>query len=86
MRRSAVGSGMAVNILTRHAAPRPTAADADVELVELRVLDGPNRFFTRPAMKLEFAGGEPGARPRWPRRPGGPSGAFTTRSGCPSRA
>ncbi|HEX5040957.1 MAG TPA: Mur ligase family protein [Candidatus Limnocylindria bacterium] len=31
-----------------------------VELVELRVLDGPNRFFTRPAVKLEFAGDEPG--------------------------
>lgn len=32
----------------------------DVELVELRVLDGPNRFFTRPAVKLEFAAAEPG--------------------------
>ena len=32
----------------------------DVELVELRVLDGPNRFFTRPAVKLEFRGGAPG--------------------------
>jgi len=31
-----------------------------VELLELRVLDGPNRFFTRPAVKLEFAGTEPG--------------------------
>jgi cyanophycin synthetase len=31
-----------------------------VELVELRVLDGPNRFFTRPAVKLEFAGTKPG--------------------------
>jgi cyanophycin synthetase len=38
----------------------PTAAPP-VELLELRVLDGPNRFFTRPAVKLEFAGGEPGA-------------------------
>jgi cyanophycin synthetase len=28
--------------------------DTGVELVELRVLDGPNRFFTRPAVKLEF--------------------------------
>ena len=36
-------------------------AEAAVELVELRVLDGPNRFFTRPAVKLEFAGPEPGA-------------------------
>lgn len=29
--------------------------------MELRVLDGPNRFFNRPAVKLEFAGDEPGA-------------------------
>jgi cyanophycin synthetase len=36
------------------------AAAPPVELVELRVLDGPNRFFTRPAVKLEFAGSEPG--------------------------
>jgi len=42
---------MPVNILT----PMP-----QVELLELRVLDGPNRFFTRPAVKLEFAGVEPG--------------------------
>ena len=31
----------------------------EVELVELRVLDGPNRFFTRPALKLEFRGETP---------------------------
>ena len=31
-----------------------------VELVELRVLDGPNRFLTRPAVKLEFASDVPG--------------------------
>ena len=36
----------------------------DVELVELRVLDGPNRFFTRPAVKLEFTGTEPGQAAR----------------------
>ena len=30
------------------------------ELLELRVLDGPNRFFTRPAVKLEFQGATPG--------------------------
>ncbi|HEX2193898.1 MAG TPA: Mur ligase family protein [Candidatus Limnocylindria bacterium] len=30
------------------------------ELLELRVLDGPNRFFTRPAVKLEFAADTPG--------------------------
>ncbi|MDQ2688977.1 MAG: hypothetical protein M3Y29_01710, partial [Chloroflexota bacterium] len=35
--------------------------EPDVELVELRVLDGPNRFFTRPAIKLEFSAPEPGA-------------------------
>ena len=28
--------------------------------MELRVLDGPNRFFTRPAVKLEFSGSQPG--------------------------
>ena len=42
----------------------PPAEDADsgleVELVELRVLDGPNRFGTRPAVKLEFRGETPG--------------------------
>ena len=33
----------------------PHAAALDgVELLELRVLDGPNRFFNRPAVKLEF--------------------------------
>jgi len=37
----------------------PEQGEHDVELVELRVLDGPNRFFTRPAIKLEFSGGEP---------------------------
>ncbi len=31
-----------------------------MELLEVRVLDGANRFFTRPAIKLEF-GGEPAA-------------------------
>jgi cyanophycin synthetase len=34
--------------------------DLRVELLELRVLDGPNRFFTRPAVKIEFAGDAPG--------------------------
>jgi cyanophycin synthetase len=49
---------MSINILTRM--PRePEQGEHDVELVELRVLDGPNRFFTRPAIKLEFSGGEP---------------------------
>ena len=40
--------------------PDAEQRDADVELVELRILDGPNRFFTRPAVKLEFVGKEPG--------------------------
>jgi cyanophycin synthetase len=39
---------------------RPGAATG-VDLGELRVLDGPNRFFVRPAVKLEFAGEQPGA-------------------------
>jgi cyanophycin synthetase len=43
--------------MPRKAAP----GDTPVELVELRVLDGPNRFFTRPAVKLEFRADEPGA-------------------------
>jgi cyanophycin synthetase len=50
---------MAPNILT--AMPREAdRRDDRVELLELRVLDGPNRFFTRPAVKLEFAGQAPG--------------------------
>jgi cyanophycin synthetase len=50
---------MGANILTA----MPHEADApgsEVELVELRVLDGPNRFFTRPAIQLEFRGETPG--------------------------
>ena len=35
--------------------------EPQVELVELRVLDGPNRFFTRPAVKVEFRSEVPGA-------------------------
>ena len=50
---------MAINILTAMP-PEPAQRTAAVELVELRVLDGPNRFFTRPAVKLEFIGAEPG--------------------------
>ncbi|HJP71599.1 MAG TPA: Mur ligase family protein, partial [Candidatus Limnocylindria bacterium] len=38
---------------------QPDHGETGVELVELRVLDGPNRFFTRPAVKLEFAADEP---------------------------
>jgi cyanophycin synthetase len=36
-------------------------SDSDVELLELRILDGPNRFFSRPAVKLEFIAPTPGA-------------------------
>src|SRR5688572_18567251 len=50
---------METNILTAMP-PDAEPRDAGVELVELRVLDGPNRFFTRPAVKLEFVGKEPG--------------------------
>lgn len=35
--------------------------DPGVELLELRVLDGPNRFFRRPAIKLEFSSDVDGA-------------------------
>jgi cyanophycin synthetase len=42
------------------AMPR-AAAPTGVELLELRVLDGPNRFFTRPAVKLEFGADSPGS-------------------------
>ncbi|HUH16547.1 MAG TPA: Mur ligase family protein [Methylomirabilota bacterium] len=38
----------------------PGQQESEVELVELRVLDGPNRFFTHPALKLEFVGERPG--------------------------
>ena len=60
MRRSAAESVIGVNILSampRTAGPR----DPGVELLELRVLDGPNRFFRRPAIKLEFTAETPGA-------------------------
>jgi cyanophycin synthetase len=50
---------MAPNILTRMPRQAPST-EPRVELLELRVLDGPNRFFTRPAVKLEFSGAEPG--------------------------
>jgi cyanophycin synthetase len=35
-------------------------SSAAVELLELRVLDGPNRFFTRPAVKVDFGAEESG--------------------------
>jgi cyanophycin synthetase len=36
-------------------------AAGGVELLELRVLEGPNRFFARPAVKLEFHSEQPGS-------------------------
>jgi len=50
---------MAINILTAMAG-QGTEHDNGVELVELRVLDGPNRFFRSPAIKLEFRSDIPG--------------------------
>ncbi len=41
--------------------PNDAQSPAGVELLELRVLDGPNRFFPRPAVKLEFGAEAPGA-------------------------
>ncbi len=41
----------------------PRAGDG-TKLEELRILEGPNRFFTRPAVKLEFRGTTPGAAAR----------------------
>ncbi len=43
------------------AMPNDARPRAEVELLELRVLDGPNRFFNRPAIKLEFGSETPGA-------------------------
>jgi cyanophycin synthetase len=39
---------------------RGSRPPSDSELAELRVLEGPNRFFTRPAVKLEFCSSSPG--------------------------
>ncbi|HTI30295.1 MAG TPA: Mur ligase family protein [Methylomirabilota bacterium] len=41
--------------------PNDARPKAEVELLELRVLDGPNRFFNRPAIKLEFGSETPTA-------------------------
>ena len=43
------------------AMPPQAQLTGDVELLELRILDGPNRFFRRPAVKLEFGSDRPGA-------------------------
>ncbi len=39
--------------------PNDARPKAGVELLEMRVLDGPNRFFNRPAIKLEFGSETP---------------------------
>ena len=41
--------------------PHDAQTAGGVELLELRVLDGPNRFFSTPAVKLEFGSGTPHA-------------------------
>ena len=48
--------------------PRPHPG---AELLELRVLDGPNRFFVRPAVKLEFTAPQAGAADEVARVAGG---------------
>jgi cyanophycin synthetase len=40
--------------------PHQASPPGGLELLELRVLDGPNRFFSRPAIKVEFGADEPG--------------------------
>ncbi|MEO8251050.1 MAG: Mur ligase family protein [Chloroflexota bacterium] len=40
--------------------PKVPPSPAAAELLELRVLDGPNRFLTRPAIKLDFGADVPG--------------------------
>lgn len=40
--------------------PDDAQSSAAVELLELRVLDGPNRFLSRPAVKLDFGADRPG--------------------------
>ena len=40
--------------------PSQPRARPEAELLELRVLDGPNRFFVRPSVKLEFEAEAPG--------------------------
>lgn len=47
----------------------PRARDG-THLDELRVLEGPNRFFTRPAVKLEFSNPVPGVAARVAKRAG----------------
>jgi cyanophycin synthetase len=42
------------------AMPQQAPRTAEVELLELRILDGPNRFFRRPAVKVELGSETPG--------------------------
>ena len=78
---------MAVNILTamppqaEGSGARPV--DPEVELVELRVLEGPNRFFRRPAVKLEFAGTAPGRAAEVAERAGTVARALKVALGLP---
>jgi cyanophycin synthetase len=73
---------MAVNILTRMP-PQAQRRERDVQLVELRVLDGPNRFFTRPAVKLEFTGREAGEAAKVAERAGAAVHALHAGLGLP---
>jgi cyanophycin synthetase len=59
--------------------PRPEA-----ELLELRVLDGPNRFFVRPAVKLEFSSAQPGVADAVARAAGEAVGTLHAELGLPA--
>ena len=74
---------MVANILSGMA-PEEKAEESEVELVELRVLDGPNRFFTRPAVKLEFSGETPRDAAAVARRAAAAIRAFHVRLDLPS--
>ena len=64
-------------------AERHAAEEREIELLELRVLDGPNRFFTRPAIKIEFVDPRPGAAAEAPERRAWPSGELYVALGLP---
>ncbi len=85
-RRQAAGDGSSARAVYCRAMPHePSRRRPEVELLELRVLDGPNRFFTRPAVKLEFGSQTPGLRGRrGRRRRRWPCGGCTSRSTCPA--
>jgi cyanophycin synthetase len=50
--------------------PQQAQPEPGLELLELRVLDGPNRFTNRPAIKLEFSAPQPGPAERAARAAG----------------